>query len=99
MTTAKPETPSTQKPPGAASWQDPPARISSSLSPAQSASKNPDVEIFDPKPKLNVTVDNPKNIQNNPETYEPPNINIEIHNVLSFGNDPTKNVTREVNSP
>lgn len=98
--TPKSDPPTTSKPDGAASWQDPPARISSSGAKVQPGSppiKNTskkDVEEFDPndsKAKANVT----QNVQSNPENYEPSNINIEIHNVFTFGNDPTKNATQE----
>lgn len=58
----------------AQSWGDAPARIAK---PSRKAQQNTDVEVFDSDMKTSTTTPDPLKKQ--------PNINIEIHNVFSFG--------------
>lgn len=68
----------TEAVPATQTWVDAPARIAKPKSkPSKTAQKNPDVEVFETGDKGEKTTTKP--------TIEQPNINIEIHNVFSFG--------------
>lgn len=94
----------TAKPAGAQSW-DTPARIQSTNNNAPNSvttivqqQKNPnDVEVFESTLKPTKA---PQSAVEDLGEKQPPNINIEIHNIFSFGaenaNNLSKNGTREV---
>lgn len=75
--TTKP-TAATPAPTAAQSWAEAPAKIASKVKPL----KNTDVEVFNSGGKTTTTA--PKQ-ENSDGDKQQPNINIEIHNVFSFG--------------
>lgn len=58
----------------AQSWGDAPARIANKPKPSRKGQQNTDVEVFDSD-----------STSTTPDPLNKPNINIEIHNVFSFG--------------
>lgn len=65
----------------AAQWADPPARVASKLKPSRNGVKqNTDIEVFNSEKGSTTTA-----ATTMPDKDKQPNINIEIHNVFSFG--------------
>lgn len=64
--------------PSAQSWGDAPARIAANSKPAKPIQQNTDVEVFDSGRKTTMPI-------STTTEKSSPNINIEIHNVFSFG--------------
>lgn len=81
---------------GAQSWGDAPARIAAKPMPSKSVQQNTDVEVFDSGSKTTTV----SSIKSESSEKPSPNINIEIHNVFSFGttNNSTPSRNEDIDS-